>query len=47
LSSVPPITAEAIRERRRKIRRTALLFGSIAVAFYLAFIAMSVLRAAS
>jgi hypothetical protein len=34
-------------ERKRRIRRAALLFGSIALAFYLAFIVMSVLRAAT
>jgi hypothetical protein len=31
--------------RRRKIRRSAILFGLIAAAFYLGFIVMSVLRA--
>ena len=30
--------------RRRKVRRTALLFGLIAAAFYLGFIIMSVIR---
>jgi hypothetical protein len=33
--------------RRRKVRRTAILFGLIAAAFYVAFIVMSVLRAKS
>jgi hypothetical protein len=31
--------------RRRKVRRTAILFGLIAAAFYFAFIVMSVIRA--
>jgi hypothetical protein len=31
--------------RRRKVRRTAILFGLIAAAFYLSFIVMSVIRA--
>jgi len=31
--------------RRRKVRRTALIFGLIAAAFYVGFIVMSVLRA--
>jgi hypothetical protein len=33
--------------RRRKVRRSAILFGLIAAAFYIAFIVMSVLRAKS
>jgi hypothetical protein len=33
--------------RRRKVRRSAILFGLIAAAFYFAFIVMSVLRAKS
>jgi hypothetical protein len=33
--------------RRRKIRRTAILFGLIAAAFYFGFIVMSILRAKS
>jgi hypothetical protein len=33
--------------RRRKVRRTAILFGLIAAAFYFGFIVMSVLRAKS
>lgn len=32
-------------EQRRNIRRTALIMGGIAVAFYLGFILMGVLRA--
>jgi hypothetical protein len=31
--------------RRRKVRRTAILFGLIAAAFYFGFIVMSVYRA--
>ena len=31
--------------RRRKVRRTAILFGLIAAAFYFGFIVMSVIRA--
>jgi hypothetical protein len=33
--------------RRRKVRRTAILFGLIAAAFYFGFIVMSVIRAGS
>jgi hypothetical protein len=33
--------------RRRKVRRSAILFGLIAAAFYFAFIVMSVIRAKS
>jgi hypothetical protein len=36
---------EAIR--RRRVRRTAIVFGLIAAAFYLGFIAMAVIRASS
>jgi hypothetical protein len=36
---------ESEAERKRKIRRTALIVGGIAVAFYLGFILMGVLRA--
>lgn len=32
-------------EQRRNIRRTALIVGGIAIAFYLGFILMGVLRA--
>jgi len=32
------------RQRRRNVRRTALLMAGIALAFYLGFILMSVLR---
>ncbi|HKT73381.1 MAG TPA: hypothetical protein VJQ47_10850 [Steroidobacteraceae bacterium] len=34
-------------QRRRKIRRTAIVFGLIALAFYLGFIILSVVRATS
>jgi hypothetical protein len=33
--------------RRRKVRRTAILFGLIAAAFYFGFIVMSILRSKS
>jgi hypothetical protein len=33
--------------RRKKVRRTAILFGLIAAAFYFGFIVMSVIRAKS
>jgi hypothetical protein len=33
--------------RRRRVRRTAILFGLIAAAFYFGFIVMSVIRAKS
>ena len=32
-------------DRRRRVRRSALMFAGIAVAFYLGFILMGVLRA--
>ncbi|HSY07348.1 MAG TPA: hypothetical protein VK820_02275 [Steroidobacteraceae bacterium] len=31
-------------ERRRRIRRSALLFGGLALAFYLTFIVMTLVR---
>jgi hypothetical protein len=31
-------------ERRRKVRRTAIVLGLVALAFYVAFIVMSVMR---
>jgi hypothetical protein len=39
-------TLEPVDEatRRKRIRRTALLFGGIALAFYLAFIVLAVAR---
>jgi hypothetical protein len=33
--------------RRRRVRRSAILFGLIAAAFYFAFIVMSIIRAKS
>jgi hypothetical protein len=32
-------------DRRRKVRRTAIVFGLIAAAFYVGFIVMAVVRA--
>jgi hypothetical protein len=32
-------------DRRKRVRRTAIIFGLIAAAFYVAFIVMSVVRA--
>ena len=39
------MTPEQISERRAKARRTAIVLGLIALAFYLGFIAMSVSKA--
>jgi len=39
------MTPEQVNERRAKARRTAILLGIVALAFYVAFIAMSVARA--
>jgi ABC-type uncharacterized transport system permease subunit len=33
-----------LEERRRRVRRTALLLGAVALSFYVAFIVMSVVR---
>jgi hypothetical protein len=33
--------------RRKRVRRTAILFGLIAAAFYFGFIVMSIVRSAS
>jgi hypothetical protein len=41
-----PVVAEMDAERRRRVRRSALLFGAIAAAFYFGFIIMSLVRAA-
>ena len=38
---------EELAARRKKVRRTAILFGLIAAAFYFGFIVMSVIRAKS
>ena len=35
---------EEASEQKRRIRRSAMLFGGIALAFYLAFIVMSLVR---
>jgi hypothetical protein len=35
---------EDATQQKRRIRRSALLYGGIAVAFYLAFIVMSLVR---
>ena len=40
------LESNEIAARRRRVRRTAILFGLIAAAFYIGFIVMSVLRAA-
>ena len=39
------MTPEEINERRAKARRTAIVLGLVALAFYVSFIAMSVSRA--
>ena len=39
------MTPDEINERRAKARRTALLLGAVALAFYIGFIVMSVSRA--
>jgi hypothetical protein len=41
------VASELDSIRRRKVRRTALLFGLIAAAFYVGFIVMAVLRSTS
>jgi hypothetical protein len=38
------VDREEASERRRRIRRSAILYGGIAVAFYLAFIVLTLLR---
>ena len=42
--SATPMTPEQVSARRAKARRSALLLGAVALAFYIAFIAMSVVR---
>jgi hypothetical protein len=39
-----PMTPEEVSTRRAKARRSALLLGAVALAFYIAFIVMSVVR---
>lgn len=41
----PVATNEEIAARRSKARRSAIILGLVALAFYVAFIAMSVSRA--
>jgi hypothetical protein len=42
--STAAVTDEDAAERKRRIRRSAILYGGIALAFYLAFIVMTVIR---
>jgi hypothetical protein len=42
MSSV--MTPDEVHERRTKARRTAILLGLVALAFYVGFIVMSVMR---
>jgi hypothetical protein len=39
------LSLEAADERRRRVRRTATALGLVALAFYLGFIAMAVVKA--
>jgi hypothetical protein len=39
------MTPEQVNERRARARRTAILLGLVALAFYVGFIAMSVSKA--
>jgi uncharacterized membrane protein (DUF485 family) len=41
----PPVSNDEIAERRAKARRTAIILGLVALAFYLGFIVMSVSKA--
>jgi hypothetical protein len=41
----PTVKAAPEREQRRRVRRTALLCGLIALAFYATFIVFSILQA--
>jgi hypothetical protein len=46
LSAVPqPLSSEEVATRRAKARRSAIILGIVALAFYVAFIVMSVSRA--
>jgi hypothetical protein len=45
MTATSPMTPQEVSERRAKARRTAILLGLVALAFYVAFIAMSVARA--
>ena len=40
-----PMTPEQASERRAKVRRSAIVLGLVALAFYVAFIVMSVSKA--
>jgi hypothetical protein len=42
--STAVVVDEEETEQKRRIRRSAMLFGGIALAFYLAFIVMSLVR---
>jgi hypothetical protein len=42
--STAVVDPEDANERKRRIRRSAILFGGIALAFYLAFIVMTLVR---
>jgi hypothetical protein len=41
---VPAMTPDEVHERRAKARRLAILLGFVALAFYVGFIVMSVMR---
>jgi hypothetical protein len=43
--AVSSMTPEEISERRAKARRTAIILGLVALAFYVGFIVLSVSRA--
>jgi hypothetical protein len=40
-----PLSHEQLAERRTRVRRSAIILGCVAFAFYVAFIIMSVSRA--
>jgi len=42
--STAPVADQDATEQKRRIRRSALLYGGIALAFYLGFIVMAVVR---
>ena len=42
--SASPMTPDPISERRARVRRSAILLGLVALAFYAGFIIMSVSR---
>ena len=39
-----PLSVAAQQARRRRVRRSALLFGALALAFYVGFIVLIVIR---